>query len=51
MTGKELAKFGRLGVVDIEKREDGSIVEKSEGDQFRNTYNHKFANSLKGPTL
>ena len=51
MTGKELAQFGRLGVVDIEKREDGSTVEKSEDDRFRNTYNHKFDNSLKGSTL
>ena len=39
MTGKELSRFGRLGAVDIEKREDGSIVEKEEADQFRNTYN------------
>ena len=51
MTGKELAKFGRLGVVDIEKREDGSIVEKSEGDRFRNTYNHNFSASHKSPAL
>ena len=39
MTGKELSRFGRLGAVDIEKREDGSIIEKEEVDQFRNTYN------------